>query len=80
MEAVLAVIAITGAGWGWSMWRHPWRTCRSCGGSGIHAGMTGVHGRCRSCHGRKQHVRPDVRMITPGRARRLMDGDTGRYG
>jgi hypothetical protein len=78
--AVLAIVAVAVGIYGWSLWRHPWRICLSCKGSGRHAGALGVHGQCRSCHGRKHHVRPDVKMITPGRARKLMAGDRGRYG
>jgi hypothetical protein len=78
--AVCAVLAVAAGGWGWSMWRHPWRRCFHCGGSGMHRGALGVAGRCRCCGGKKAHVRLDVRMLTPGRAERLRKGDTGRYG
>ena len=81
--AVILAVAAVAAVWGWSMWRHPWRKCLRCGGSGLHADTSlfrGTAGRCRCCGGNKAHVRPDVRVLTPGRAARLRSGDPGRYG
>ncbi len=78
-----AVASAAAAGlYGWSLWRHPWRPCWNCRGSGARYGRVwaGTLGRCRACEGDKTMLRWGVRVLAPGYARALRQGKPTRYG
>ncbi|HEY1321017.1 MAG TPA: hypothetical protein VGF32_12250 [Streptosporangiaceae bacterium] len=55
---------------------HPWTPCRTCKGSGKSRDSVWktAFGTCRACGGRGRHPRLGVRVLQPGRARRLTAG------
>ena len=79
--AGLALIAVAAFGAYWfSVWRHPYRSCTSCGGSKAHRDQqfTGAWGRCHSCDGSGKRVRWGVRVLTPGAYRAITAGRKGK--
>ena len=56
-----------------SLWVHPWQPCRSCDGSGRTRDRLwrGAFGTCKACGGRGRKPRPGIRVLQPGRARRM---------
>lgn len=73
---ILAAAVIAAAVYGTSLRLHPWTPCRACDGSGKSrdAMWKKAHGTCRACGGRGRHPRLGVRILQPGRARRLAAG------
>ena len=69
--AVLAVVA-----YAVSLRLHPWAPCRKCdgGGKSRDAVWKKAHGTCRACGGRGRHPRLGIRVLQPGRARRMNSG------
>jgi hypothetical protein len=74
---ILAAAAVIAAAvYGVSLRLHPWAPCRRCSGGGRSRDRVWrkAHGTCRACGGRGRHPRFGVRVLTPGRARRLTEG------
>ena len=70
---VIAVAAITVAAYLISLKVHPWAPCSRCSGGGKSRDRLwrGAFGTCPSCGGRGKHPRLGVKVLQPGRARRL---------
>lgn len=58
---------------------HPWWSCSSCGESKRSAGRRGAHGRCLRCRGEGRYPRLGVKILMPGTARRMREGEKGRF-
>ena len=74
MALVLAAIVLAAAAAGLiSLWLHPWRPCRACGGSGKTRDRIrrSAHGTCPSCGGRGRRPSFAIRIVAPARYRRL---------
>lgn len=75
---ILAAAAVIAAAvYAASLRIHPWKPCRSCKGSGKSrdAMWRTAFGTCKSCGGRGRKPRAGVRVLTPGRARRMTGGE-----
>ncbi len=76
---ILAAAAVLAAAFAVSLRVHPWRPCRSCGGSGKSrdAVWKTAFGTCKSCGGKGRRPRPGVRVLQPARARRMTGAQPG---
>ncbi len=69
---VLAAAGIAAGGYLASLWLHPWAPCQRCdGGRKPDPVWKQAYGTCRSCGGRGRKPRTGVRILQPGRARKL---------
>lgn len=73
MTALILIVVIGAAAYLASLWVHPWRPCRACGGGGKARDRiwSEAHGTCPSCGGKGRHPRLAIRILQPGRYRRL---------
>jgi hypothetical protein len=69
-----AVMIITGA-YAISLWLHPWRPCRSCGGDGKTRDLLWrkSFGTCAACGGIGRRPRLGVKVFQSPRAQRMRD-------
>ena len=75
---IVIVAALIGGAYLTSLWVHPWVPCRACKGSGRSRDplWRSAYGTCRACGGRGRHARLGVRLLQPGRAKRLAGTET----
>jgi hypothetical protein len=62
---LIAVAAAAWAGWWcWHAWRHPYRPCWRCDGTGRNNGSTRKrYGTCRTCKGTGRQIRLGARLF-----------------
>ena len=79
MGIAIALAAIATGYYWYSVWRHPYRPCRRCGGSEKHRDTQwkGAFGRCGHCQDGRR-VRWGTRILTPGAYRAIRAGQKGR--
>lgn len=70
---VVIVVVLAAGAYAVSIWLHPWAPCRACGGSGKSRDVLwrSAYGTCKRCGGRGRHPRAGIRVLTPGRHKRL---------
>ena len=76
---IITGILAAGGYWVHDVKRRPKVACRSCGGSGDSMSRIGggmfrrPRGACGHCGGKKGFPRPALRLISPGRHRKILD-------
>jgi hypothetical protein len=80
MASFLLVIAAAGGLYWYSLWRHPKRICRRCGGSKRHDDSVfgSTFGNCLGCGGSGYRIRWGTRLFLPGTYQKIQSGEHGR--
>jgi hypothetical protein len=76
MGALLILAAVAVVAYAASLRVHPWTPCRRCGGGGKTWDRIwrGASGTCPACGGRGRKPRAGVRVLRPGRHKKLASG------
>jgi hypothetical protein len=82
MGLILVIAAVIMLAYLWSLKRHPYRSCRHCGGSKNHLDKNwqGAFGRCIWCSRTPGiRIRWGVRLLMRGTCRDIRAGNRGKY-